>query len=284
MPRHAEKALQQHINKNLPGHLKQYSQAYMHQQVMYPTGGGGPATAPAMPARSGVRATNMPRGPRGAQTFGRADTAAGGPATNPIPQTPDSDPNDPYGFIMNPQKPPRTPFLTTGSLKKRILIIAAIFMILIIISLVISSLLSSSGNAQRDKLLALAQTQSEIVRLSDAASDRLTDRDLINKSANVRLSAESSKQQVVSALAKRGFKVKDKELASSQASANDAALTEGQQNSRFDQTYNQLLEKQLASYQAQLEDVYSSGSSSEKELTLSANEQINLLLGKKINQ
>lgn len=283
MPRHAEKALQQHINKNLPGHLKQYSQAYMHQQVMYPSGAGGPAAAPAAPARSGVRAATMPRSPRGAQSFGRADATATNPAGSP-PPTPDSDPNDPYGFIMNPQKPSRAPFLTTGSLKKRLLFVAALFIILIIISLILSSLLSSSGNAQRDKLLALAQTQSEISRLSDAAGDRLTDRALINKSANARLSVESSKKQVVSALAKRGFTAKDKDLASSQASANDAVLTEGEQNSRFDQTYNQLLEKQLASYQAQLESVYSSGSNSEKELALSANEQINLLLNKKINQ
>jgi hypothetical protein len=280
IPQHAERAMAEHMQKNIPGHLEQYVDPYLKQHVINPRTGNtnrpvsssSPPTPP--PAASPVLTT-----PKQSQNLSAPDQQQPVQTTGPEPDQPDGHGSNPYDFIMNPQKPPRRPlFFTRGSMAQKIAFILGGFILLIVLISIASSFLNSASNAQNDKLLNLVRTESEIVRVADTASSKLTDKDLLFKSASTRLSVESTKQQIIAVLEARGKKFKEKDIIFENPE-NDAVLSEGEQNGRYDQTYKQLLETLLADYQKLLEDAYSSAGAREKDIMVSANEQINLILG-----
>jgi hypothetical protein len=278
IPQHAERAMAQHLQKNLPGHLKKYGDAYLHQNVIYPSGGGSPAgfSPSSPPAQHAARPAANSFGPRQKLPGEDHQVAARIDPDQTPSETPDS---DPYGFILNPEKPPRQPFTLPGdSMAVRIAFAAGALIVLIILFSVASNFLNKSSNLQKQKLLSLAQTQSEIAGVADTASEKITDKGLLYKAATVKVSMESSQQQVLSALKKRGKKkIKDKELNVTNP-ADTAALSEGEQNGRYDEAYMQLLQKQLSDYHQKLKDVYDSGTTSEKSIAAAADDQIKLLL------
>lgn len=202
------------------------------------------------------------------------------PNPQPMPQNTPDGPGQ-YDFIMNPEKPVRGPVLNLGSTKQKIIVAIIALIFLIILYTIASNFLNSSANAQRDKLQQLAIAQTEILRVADEASKKISNKDLLNQATSTQMSIESSKVQVVSALSKRGKKLKDSELKSVKIAENDKILNDGEQNGRFDETYKKLLEQQLLDYRERLKSVHESGNKSEKEIATVADKQIDLLLGKK---
>lgn len=278
VPYHAQKAMSDHMQKNLPSHLKKYADPYLHQTVIHPGSGNASVSPAAAAAPSPVQRTVRPMGgsfsPSQNQGFtGQTQAGPTQPSPSPSPDT------DPYGFIMNPPSPARQPFTLPGdSMGVRVAFGAGAFIILLILFSFVSSFLNKSNNLQKQKLLSLAQTQSEIASVADTASQKITDKDLLYRAATVKVTMESSKQQVIGALANRGKKkVNDKEINLANP-ADAAALSEGEQNGRYDDAYIQLLKQQLGVYQQKLQDVYNSGTVSEKTIANAANDQIELLL------
>lgn len=274
MTQHAERALANHMEKTLPGHLKQYGSAYVQQNVVQPNLS---RTTQTQSSASHTTANSpIPGGPRQNQHFS-PKSGGSDSASSPNPSNPDSQ----YDFIFNPEQPSRVSLLTLpGNKFQKGLIIGGGIIVLIMLFAVASSFLSSSANAHTDKLVTLAKTQNEIIRIIDEADERVTDQNLRNLSLNTRLSVVSTNNQTISSLTARGKKLKDKELKVADPD-NDKVLSEGEQNSRFDETYRALLEQELSEYRQQLAAVYESGNASEKEFTSSANEQINLILNTK---
>ncbi len=282
IPEHVQNTMAQHLNRNMPGHMKQYVNPYLDQQVVNPRAGNSVSPVASSPSRPAVH-------PAKARSSTRQDDnlfAPDHPVTQPqepnsADQLPEAD-NNPYGFIMNPQKPPRRSFSFGGgnNMVQKIAVIGGGLIALIIIFSVASSFLNGADNAQKDKLISLANVQAEIIRMVDTASENLSDQSLLYKASTVKISVESSQKEVLSALTDRGKKVKDEDIAV-QNPANDAALSEGQQNSRYDEAYSQLLDEQLADYRQQLQAVYDSGNPNEQEMAVSANEQLKLLVTQK---
>ncbi|HYF96866.1 MAG TPA: hypothetical protein VD947_02395 [Patescibacteria group bacterium] len=275
IPRHAEQELSQHLQKNLPGHLKQYADPYLQQHVV------GPNTV--RPTNTDTISSPQPT-PSNSPYPSGSNFANTQPTSNPSSQS--TPPNTPtgsgqYDFIMNPDKTPRGPMLSLGSTKQKILVVIVALISLIILYVVASNLLNSSANAQRDKLQQLAIAQTEILRVADEASKKISNKDLLNQATSTQMSVESSKVQVVNALSKRGKKIKDKDLKSVKIAENDKILSDGEQNGRLDETYKKLLEQQLLDYRQRLKSVHESGNKSEKEIASIADKQIDLLLGKK---
>lgn len=194
---------------------------------------------------------------------------------------------NPYDFLTNPPPAKKTPLdFGTGknSTLMRGVVIGVLVLVLIIIFIAGFSFLNKSSNAQSERLIEIAQAQTEIVRISDSSKEKLKDKNLINKSISVKVTVQSQKNEVVSALSKRGKKVKDADLKTSQNSKNDSLLLEGEQNGRFDTTFDELLNKQLSDYQSLLEAAYDGGNKTEKELVESAFKQMELLNGKTASQ
>lgn len=164
--------------------------------------------------------------------------------------------------------------------KKVILAVVGLIVLIILYSFV-SGFLNGASNDQINRLIGIARTESELVRVTGSTNmTKLSDRDVINYATSVKVSTQSSQKEIIGALARRGKSVKANEINISSPS-DDAALTQGEQNGRYDQAMKQLLDKLLAQYQRQLAAAYTPGTASEKQIINSANDQVNLLLGKK---
>lgn len=193
-----------------------------------------------------------------------------------------TNPNDPYEFILNPQKPARPPLidLSGASMFKRLILVFSGLFLLIVITVFGMSFLNKSAKEHNEQIFGIIQTQSEIIRVAGAAQQKIYSKDLLNQTINTKLSINSSKSELSSALAESGYKINTKKLLASQNPDNDALLEQGEQNGTFDQTYQKLLESQLTEYQAQLQAAYETATPSEQAAIQSSFEQVNLLLGK----
>ncbi len=189
------------------------------------------------------------------------------------------DSKDPYDFIMHPDKPTKNPVkLDVGNSMLARFIIVGIGLIILIIAIVIGlSSLNKSSNAQNQKLIGIAQSQKEILRIAQATNGKIAGAELNSVIANVEISTQSSFSDINSALAKRGKKVKDKELTLGQNPKNDEILTQAEQNSQFDTAYKALLAKQLNDYQIQLEAAHGSANDNEKAILANAYDQAKLI-------
>jgi len=180
---------------------------------------------------------------------------------------------------MNPDKPPRKPIVDMGgtSMLVRGLIFAGLIIFIIILFSVGMSFLNRSSNAQAEKLKDIVSTQNEIVRISEAAEEKITDKDLLYRTLNTKISVGSSQQELTAALSKRKVKIDEKSLGKTQNSENDAILVKGEQSGKFNETYKELLDKQLSDYQTLLQSAYEGSNKTEKEVIQKAFNQLRLL-------
>lgn len=170
---------------------------------------------------------------------------------------------NPYDFITSaPQGPQRN--FGPSSKKQRILIIILGGSVVLVLAIVIISFLGKAGQAQNQKLIELAQTQTEIVRIAAIGTTKATNLQTKSLAVNTQLSVESSKQQTKQALKNRKVKVADKVLAESKNTKTDTLLQEAASNNRFNETFSELIQTKLQSYQKQAKAVYESSTSTEQ--------------------
>lgn len=264
MPGHAENAITQHLQESLPNHMKQYVKPYMHQNVIF---GGGTNSSPPPVKPSGPTArspSSFIRPPRDRQQIRNDNTKSR---------------QDPYGFILDPKPPEQSPLISgPNSTAKRTFIVAAGFILLIIIAVAGFNWLNSASNAQKQRMLEVAQSQAEIVRVAEASTTKASDRSVARLIALTQTTTRSSLNDTLGALSSRGVnKVSDKDLSKGKNPLNDQALAEGEASSNFDQTYLTLLKQQLDNYLIQLQAAHSGGNSAEQEAVRTAFEQANTL-------
>lgn len=187
--------------------------------------------------------------------------------------------NDPYGFIMNsPQKQANKPI----GMGARIAVVAGGVLLLIIVAIIGNSLLSSGQKAQTQRYIELAQTQTEIIRITTLADKKAKTLNTRSYAVTTRVSLESSQKSTTAILNKRGIKEKKltKLLSASKNPKTDAALEEATKNNRFDETFNKLLNTQLANYQKQLNDAASGASKKDKQALQRSFNQVAILTKK----
>lgn len=194
------------------------------------------------------------------------------------PEQNQNQPN-PYDFITSPVQAPTGGFGSFNK-KQRILLVVIASVVIIIIFVVVSSFLGKAGQAQNQKLAELAQTQTEIVRIASIGFSKSKNLETKSLAINTQLSVESSKQDTRNALKKRGVKIKDKTLAAGKNTKTDALLQEATINNRFDQTFTEIIQTMLASYQRQAKSVYESSNPGEQKIFKPSINGVSLLLPK----
>lgn len=261
MPGHAENAITQHMQESLPNHMKQYAKPYMHQNVVLGGGGASPPPSSPGPTRSPSSFIGPPRDRQQIRN------------DNKVTQ------QDPYGFILDPKPPQQSPLIGgPNSTAKRTIIVVAGFISLIIIAVVAINFMNSGSNAQKQRMLEVAQTQTEIVRIAEASSRKASDDRIARLAALTQTTTRSSLNDTLSALTSRGVsKVSSKDLSKGKNPLNDQALTDGEANSNFDQTYLTLLKQQLDNYLIQLQAAQPGGNAAEQEAVMTALAQASAL-------
>ncbi len=175
-------------------------------------------------------------------------------------------PNNDYDFILNPEKPKKGPIDIKANPKMLILFVLFSAVIVIVVAVLLNLVISSGSNSQKSNLTEVAKAQTEIVRISALPEN--------NKSAgeptkyralNTKVATMSSQTSVTTMLKARGVKKIDpKELATSKDASVDSSLEKAGKNNKYNETYNELLDKKLSAYQLLVKKAYDSGNNKEK--------------------
>lgn len=186
---------------------------------------------------------------------------------------------DPYGFITNSEERSSIRQINFGNTpQQRMIIVGAGMIILIIAFFFLFSLFSRSSNAQKDRLINLAQTQAEIIRVAELADDESSSLDTKALAINTKYTLQSDLEETKESLAKRGVEVEDKSLGLKRDESTDKALEEAAINNQFDEKFAETIQEQLEDYRTMVKEVYQGAADSEKQAVKQNYDDIALLL------
>ncbi len=188
---------------------------------------------------------------------------------------------NPYGFILdsNQKSKPSLPLPNTSSTKGRILLVVGVATILIIAASLLFSFLGKAGKSDVEALTKIAQTQTELIRISGLTADKAKINDSYVLGHTVASVIMTDNQAIVALIKKQGVKVDAKILALRKDTAVDAELDTANRNNTFDEAYTAALKEKLAEYQALLAQQYAKTSSkTERQLLNDANDHIVTIL------
>lgn len=269
VPPAVQRELTAHMEKAMPQHLKQYAGAYVEQNIM-PTPvntGTRPMTARApIPDQRNLSHTgnvaaeqadatkylNMFQSDQPQQTYPA-------PSPQPTPSLPNPNPGQPdYSFIMEPPKPGR-PSLFGGagknSMLMRIAIMGGGLVLLLVVFSVVKGAMGGGGNYQQ-AMFGVAQDQYALKHYAAQGVQNANASDLKNFAVTAETSLDSEESQVISYLATNKYKVNAKLLPLKVDKATDAQLVAAVSASNFDSTFSDTMKTKLATYQADLKQVF----------------------------
>lgn len=188
--------------------------------------------------------------------------------------------HDPYAFITAaPQKQKKTLIPAPTSRKQRLILVGAGFTILLILLMVGFAIFSNIRSSGSKTLLGVAQSQQEIIRVSELGVRNSRDSATQGFAQSVALSLSSSQKELVTYLDKQGVKAGTKELGLKKDATTDKTLDTASQASRYDETLKETLKKELLEYQKEVKTVYDqSDSASAKKILQDSFNQVNVLL------
>lgn len=197
----------------------------------------------------------------------------------PVNTTPPSLGPEPYDFIRNyGTNKQRVPLLSGTSLKNRILIVVGGVMVLLLLVWVFAAIVSRASNASAAALIALAQRQTELARISQQPVQRATAAATQTFAVTTQLSLLTDQQTFVSFLSHHGISVSAKTLQATANAQTDAALQTAQTAGTYDQTYISIAQSELTSYEQALKQTYTSAKNlSERQLLSQAYDNAKLL-------
>jgi hypothetical protein len=275
--------VQAEISKSLgtmPAHLQQYAGAYVQQRVAEPMGmrpttnttSSGPAPHPPVPDRLRLDHSIAGSGQHTVQTENLLTTNSlfqpDNVPTQPSVAAPPGPPQPPdYGFITNPPAASKRSLLKLpgGSLPKRLLFAIGGLLILVILFSIIKSVIG--GSTDFTPFIAVAQDQQELIHLStNAAQQQSTDTTTQNSAITAQLSLTSAQTQLLAYLKGNHQGVSAKVLNADVSTSLDSQLTTAAGNSTYDQTFQQIMQNQLTSYEQALSHAYNGAGPNGKKL------------------
>lgn len=185
----------------------------------------------------------------------------------------------PYEFILNPSKPPKKKMGLGGNNFAMTLglIIGGAFIFMIILSVLLNAV--GGKTLSKGDLIALAQSENELVRVSQSATASATQQTTKNLAVTIQLSMLSQQQKTVNFLAQNGVKVDQKELGLKQNAQTDQQLSSAKTTSTFDLVFSQIMQDELDTYAKNLKVLNSrAANQTESDLTSTFYTQTQLLI------
>jgi hypothetical protein len=164
-------------------------------------------------------------------------------------QYPTAPQGNPYDFILNPDQQPKK--RGVGSFKGNFAVtIGLIVGGVIILMVFITILLNTFGAKQVNPadIVGLAQTQTELLRISRQATSNATQQVTRNLATTIEYTMITQQKQTLDVLGKLGEEVNNKELSLKQNAATDQKFTTAKSTSTFDQTFTEIIQTELDNY------------------------------------
>jgi hypothetical protein len=178
------------------------------------------------------------------------------------PEQPTTPAPNNYDFILNPEKPSKPTLgnkLGQNAFAMRILaIVGGALVLMAIVAVVVNLFFNNQANV--NDIVAVAQTEQEIIRLSDESGDA-TSQAIKEAAVNTGLSLTSHQQSWLAFLGKNGRKVPAQELNLKKSAKTDKTLTSAKQSGTFDTAYITVMRTQLEAYSTALKNAYAHATS-----------------------
>lgn len=181
---------------------------------------------------------------------------------------------NPYDFILNPPKAPKTSPLAklpggSNPFVMRIALLVGGAIVLMIIAAIVSSLLTKGSTANATALIDIAQTQAELIRVSDQGVNNATQQSVKNLAITAKLSARTQQTQLINYLATQGTTVNAKQLTLKRNAQTDQKFTTAQQTGTFDTVFAQEMQTELQTYASSLKQLFNTATGENERSLLS---------------
>jgi predicted outer membrane protein len=191
---------------------------------------------------------------------------------------PEKNPNSQYDFIMNVDKKPR---LTTGK-KTRHLLIIIIVLLIATGGAIAYSMLAGTGKSSTVNLVSLAQKQTEIIRITDIATQKSANPDTKALASTIGYTATSNEIELEKLIKSGGTKLNAQTLAGARDTLADTKLNTAGLNNTFDPIFREVITAKLTDYQSALQEAFTQTSDANvKKFLSSSYDQITLILNSK---
>lgn len=177
-------------------------------------------------------------------------------------------PQNPYGFIVDPQQPQKRPFLSGNSTQSRMLIVGGAVLLLIIIGVAVSTIFSSINNRGTNQLKTVYAEQQEVIRIAEMGAREARSSDTRNFAITTQFAVQTSQTEIDTLLKTRKAKLKPEEINIKKNDKLETLLTSAAANNRYDETIHELLQKQITSYSQALQAAYEGNKGQQTRSTL----------------
>ena len=184
-----------------------------------------------------------------------------------------------YGFILQTEAPEPAPAIQRVD-KKKLFVLIVLLLAAITAAVVIGLTLRSRANeAQKLRLVELAQTQAEIIRTAEIGAEKAERVPNKQRAAAIAASLGGSLQETKNLMSARQAATDDQTLAAKKNKETDDLLTRATYNGSFDRTFTKIIDLKLLAYQRSLLAAYESGSAEEKAALEEAYKDADAMLG-----
>lgn len=142
-----------------------------------------------------------------------------------------------------------------------------------------SSLNAKAAAAQKQRLVQIAQMQTEIVRVAGIGAEKAVKPENQSRARAIRDGVGSSLDATIQLLGYRGETPTDETLAAAKNPETDTNLDKAAVYGIFDKTFEKLIDKQILDYQRLVLEADKAGNNSERKAMESAYNQANSILG-----
>lgn len=178
---------------------------------------------------------------------------------DPNNQYPNAPQGNPYEFILNPNQAPKKKKMGGLGGNKLVMlavsIIGGALLIMIILTIVLNAL--APKKISTEDLVGLAQTQTELLRVSQQASRSAVQQVTRNLATTVEYTMVTQQKQTLDVLAQNKVEVSPKELALKQNATTDQKFSTAKVTSTFDKTFTGIIQDELDNYATTLKNLSS---------------------------
>jgi hypothetical protein len=179
---------------------------------------------------------------------------------------------NPYDFILNPPKPPKASPLAKlpgggNPFVAKIILLAGVAIVIMIILAIVSSFLTKGSSANTTALIDIAQTQAELIRVSDQGVNNASQQSVKNLAITTKYTAKTQQNQLIKYLSSQGATVNPKQLTLKRNAQTDQKFTVAQQTSTFDAVFAKEMQSELQTYATSLKQLFNTATG-ENERTL----------------
>ena len=184
-----------------------------------------------------------------------------------------------YDFILQTPEPEKKSF--SEKLNKKALYIAlGIMGLLFIIGLVaLMDARAKKAEEQTNRLIAIAQMQTEISRVASIGIENASDEDTQSRAQAIKDSIDEALQQTLDLLGARGEQPEKDVLSATADTEVDSTLEKTIEFEQFDRSFEKVIDAQLLDYQQLLLQAEKAGNSDEQQILLTLYDEANSMLG-----